>query len=112
MKAPEHATTEVAVKNREGRANKGAKPGERRGGRRKGTPNAITKALKDMILQAAEAAHPEGTVGYLTLQAQTNAPAFLTLLGKVLPKEITGADGTPLVPSSIHISFESPADNG
>lgn len=105
-------TTVVGAKSREGRANKGAKPGERRGGRQKGTPNKMTTALKDMILQAADRSHPEGTVGYLTQQAKSNPAAFLTLLGKVLPKEITGADGAPLVPTTVHVTFESPASNG
>jgi hypothetical protein len=60
------------------------------GGRKKGTPNKITALLKDEILQAASAAHPEGRVGYLTDQAINNPTAFLTLLGKVLPMQVTG----------------------
>lgn len=61
------------------------------GGRQKGTPNKLNAALKEMILQAAEAAHPEGTVGYLKLQAMDNPSAFLSLLGKVLPMTVLGA---------------------
>jgi hypothetical protein len=60
------------------------------GGRQKGTPNKITALLKDEILQAASAAHPGGRVGYLTDQAINNPTAFLTLLGKVLPMQVTG----------------------
>lgn len=61
------------------------------GGRQKGTPNKLTAALKDMILQAAEQAHPEGTVGYLRHQAVENPNAFMSLLGRVLPMTVQGA---------------------
>lgn len=49
------ATVPVAarvVKN----SNRGSKPGERRGGRVKGTPNKVTAALKDMAREHTEAA--------------------------------------------------------
>jgi hypothetical protein len=67
--------------------------GQKTGGRQKGTPNKITALLKDDILQAAEGAHPEGRVAYLTQQAQKNPTAFLTLLGKVLPMTVEGNVG-------------------
>jgi hypothetical protein len=70
--------------------------GFKSGGRKKGVPNKINALLKDDILQAADQAHPDGRVGYLTQQAKDNAPAFLTLLGKVLPTQVTGAEGGPL----------------
>jgi hypothetical protein len=66
-------------------------------GRAKGTPNKTTALLKDAILQAAEGAGgKEGLVGYLTAQAEANPGPFLTLLGKVLPMQVTGADGGPI----------------
>ena len=72
-------------------------PGERRGGREKGTPNKTTAILKDAILKAAtEAGGPDGMVGYLRLQATANPGPFLSLLGKVLPMQLTGEDGGPL----------------
>lgn len=55
-------------------------------GRPKGTPNKITKALKDMILGALD---DVGGQAYLARQAEENPTAFLTLIGKVLPSEIT-----------------------
>lgn len=69
------------------------------GGRTAGTPNKITKALKEAILEAAEGSHKDGTVGYLKVQARDNPTAFLTLLGKVLPMQINGPgeDGEHLI---------------
>lgn len=54
-------------------------------GRPKGTPNKITKDLKAMILGALDAC---GGQKSLEGQAVENPAAFMTLLGKVLPKEI------------------------
>ena len=66
----------------------GRKPGsEKTGGRQKGTPNKMTKALKEMILGALDDA---GGQAYLSAQAIKNPVAFLGLLGKVLPSEIKG----------------------
>ena len=72
-------------------AGKGA---PRTGGRQKGSLNKVTRMLKDDILAAAEQAHPDGRVGYLVEQAQTNPSAFLTLLGKILPSEVNASVGT------------------
>lgn len=66
-------------------------------GRPKGSANKTTALLKDAILKAAEnAGGPEGMVGYLTTQAKTNPQAFLPLLGKVLPMQLTGDEDNPL----------------
>lgn len=65
-------------------------------GRKKGVPNKTTSQLKDMILGALDEA---GGVEYLTERARDprTASAFLTLVGKVLPMQVTGANGAPLV---------------
>jgi hypothetical protein len=70
------------------------KPGP---GRPKGVPNKNTSILKDALLQAAEAAHEEGMVGYLTRQANENPGPFMALLGKVLPLQLQGDEAAPLV---------------
>lgn len=73
------------------------------GGRKKGTPNKLTGQLKEMILEAAELAGNDmgngkgGTVQYLKTQAVLNPPAFMGLLGKVLPLQIAGDEENPLV---------------
>jgi hypothetical protein len=61
---------------------RGAKPGERRGGRQKGTPNKITRTLKETILGALKA---EGGVNYLRSVARETPTVFCALLAKVLP---------------------------
>lgn len=52
------ATTEEVTSSRKraSNPNRGAKPGERRGGRQKGTPNRATASLKDLARQHTEAA--------------------------------------------------------
>ena len=61
-------------------------------GNRKGVPNKNTQAIKDMILGALDQA---GGVDYLVERANDpqTASAFLGLVGKVLPMQVTGADG-------------------
>lgn len=74
------------------------KGGSKTGGRKKGTPNKTTALLKDAILLAAElAGGSKGLVGYLTMQASANPGPFLTLLGKVLPTQISGDPDNPIV---------------
>lgn len=58
------------------------------GGRKKGSQNKVSTALKDMILTALD---ESGGVEYLKTQAATNPNAFLALIGRVLPLTITGA---------------------
>jgi hypothetical protein len=49
--------------------------------------------LREMILQALHE-QPGGGVGYLSDLAVKNQTAFSSLLGRVLPMAVTGADGT------------------
>lgn len=69
-------------------------------GRPKGLQNKTTALLKDAILKAAENAgggSPDGLAKYLELQAEENPGPFMSLLGKVLPMQLTGAGGGPVV---------------
>jgi hypothetical protein len=67
-------------------------------GRPKGVPNKTTTALKEAILAAAEQAGGEGgTIAYLAKQAVENPQSFLPLLGKVLPMQVTGEGGGPVI---------------
>jgi hypothetical protein len=59
-------------------------------GRPKGVPNKTNAALKDMILNALSKV---GGEDYLAKQATDNPASFLTLVGKVLPMQLTGENG-------------------
>ena len=62
-------------------------------GRPKGVPNRNTQAVKDMILEALA---QKGGAAYLARQADENPAAFMTLVGKVLPLQVTGDGGGAL----------------
>lgn len=64
-------------------------------GKPKGAVQKNTAAIKDMIKAALEQA---GGVDYLVKRAHDpkTASAFLGLVGKVMPMQLTGADGGPV----------------
>ena len=64
--------------------------GQKTGGRKVGNPNKMTRELKEMILEALDKA---GGVEYLVKQADEKPVAFLGLVGKVLPLQVTGPNG-------------------
>lgn len=79
----------------------GVNAGNRGKGRVKGVPNKTTALLKEAILIAAEdvgndGKGKDGLIGYLRLVAVNEMSAFASLLGKVLPMQITGADGNAM----------------
>lgn len=80
---PEVETDTKIVKNKPPAAGKG---------RPKGAKNKNSKLLKDAILEAAElAGGKRGMVAYLEIQAEKNPTAFMALMGKVLPLQVTGS---------------------
>ena len=68
----------------------GRRPGA---GRKKGVPNKVTADIKAMVLGALDRA---GGEEYMLEQAKSNPNAFLTLVGKVLPTQITGPNDGPV----------------
>lgn len=62
-------------------------------GRQKGVQNKMTAEVKQMILDALEQA---GGVQYLAEKAESHPQAFMTLVGKVLPLQVTGENGGPV----------------
>lgn len=62
-------------------------------GRPKGVPNKMTAQVKEMILAALDKA---GGVDYLARQAEENPGPFMSLVGKVLPMQVTDGDGGPI----------------
>lgn len=61
--------------------------GHKTGGRQAGTPNKMTREVKEMVIQALDEA---GGVDYLVAQSRDNPTAFMTLIGKVLPLQVAG----------------------
>lgn len=70
------------------------------GGRKAGTPNKISAELKDIILTALDDA---GGVKYLRNVAGSHPAAFLSLVGKVLPLQVSGDPENPLFPKVINV---------
>lgn len=68
----------------------GSKPGERRGGRQKGTPNKMTAGVKAALTAAFE---QMGGVPFLVRWGTANPTEFFALWGKMLPTEVANADG-------------------
>ena len=75
-------------------APKGTRPPAAGKGRVKGTPNRLTADIKAMILGALDA---KGGQKYLERQADENPAAFMTLIGKVLPLQVSGEDGGAVI---------------
>ena len=67
--------------------------GVKTGGRSKGTPNKATAEIKSMIEGALSAV---GGQKYLEQQAMENPVAFMTLVGKILPKDLSVTTDTTL----------------
>jgi hypothetical protein len=74
------------------------KNGRKTGGRQKGTPNKFTASVRDAVEAAFNAA---GGAEYLRRQADENPVAFMSLLGKVMPREITAEVRADVSVSSI-----------
>lgn len=76
-------------------------------GRPPGSPNKITADIRDAILKAFEEV---GGSAYLVAQANSNPQAFMALLGKILPKDMTlsGPDGGAVVIKRIIIDPKAP----
>jgi hypothetical protein len=75
--------------------------GIKTGGRTKGTRHKTTAALKDAILNAL---NEVGGEAYLVKVAETDPKTFCTLLGKVLPMQLTGEGGGPMVVELVRFS--------
>lgn len=64
------------------------------GGSRLGKPNKLNADIKAMIVGAL---HAKGGQKYLEKAAEENMAAFLALVGKVLPLQVSGEGGGPIV---------------
>ena len=79
------------------------KKGEKKPNQGKRGPAKTTLAIKEMVSQALDQA---GGVDYLVSRANDprTASAFLGLVGKVLPIQVTGEDGEA-IKHSIKVTF-------
>jgi len=65
------------------------------GGRQKGTPNKVSSKLRDDVLEALS---QSGGVEYLKEQAKENPTSFMSLIGRMLPKDVdVTTDGEKMV---------------
>ena len=81
--------------------NGGKRPGA---GRKKGVPNKLTANVKACIMAAFADA---GGIDYLVKVAKTDPRTFCTLLGKLLPTQVTGDAADE--PVRIQVSWLPPA---
>ena len=72
---------------------RGSKPGERRGGRKKGTPNRMTASARAAFEMAFAGA---GGVKALREWAKANQTEFYKLYARLIPVEHSGIDGGPI----------------
>ena len=72
---------------------RGCKPGERRGGRKKGTPNKTTANARAAFQMAFDGA---GGVAALRDWAKANLTEFYRLYARLIPMEHSGIDGNPI----------------
>ena len=82
-----------------------ARDGSVSGGRKKGSLNKENKAIREMIIEALDEL---GGVDYLVTQAKDNPNAFMSLLAKVLPTQITGDPENPLVIKGVTVGYKPP----
>jgi hypothetical protein len=86
--------------------NKGIRPPAAGMGRKRGSQNRFTRALKDLILGAlAEVGGQE----YLVEQARQNPATFLALVGKVLPLQVKANGADPMLPPRRIVHEHRPA---
>jgi hypothetical protein len=81
----------------------GAKPGERRGGRQKGTKNsapAIRTLLEESLTEL-------GGVKYLVKQGTENPKSYMALLSRAMPMQVQGDSTAPLTVQIVKFSSDS-----
>ena len=85
---------------------------KRRRGRPKGSHNKTAVTLKEAILQAADTYRGEedkaGLVGWLEKLREKEPKAFATLLGRILPLQVTGNSDADSSPIQVSIKLVKP----
>jgi hypothetical protein len=83
--------------------------GKKTGGRKKGTPNKISGAIRQDVLAAFARV---GGAKYLEKVARKQPAVFCNLLAKLLPTELANAGDTPLLINMIKRVIVDPVANG
>ncbi len=89
-------------------AKKGTIPPNAGKGRVKGVPNKINRDVREMVLMALSSL---GGHKYLIDKAESHPAAFMALLSRILPMQVTGADGGD-IKTSITVTFVEPTQDG
>ena len=68
-------------------------------GRRAGTPNKTTRAVKEALMRALEATREDGGEKFFTDLRDSDPKTFATLVSKLIPNQthVTGDEGGPVV---------------
>jgi len=69
-------------------------------GRKKGTPNKITVSMKAAVYEAFNEA---GGVEALTRYARRDPKGFYNIAAKLIPTELVGKGGKPLIPPEVKL---------
>lgn len=86
---------------------RGSKPGEHRGGRKKGTPNKVTQSARAAFQLAFDKA---GGAKAMTVWAKANPTEFYKLYARLIPVEHVGEGGEgPIATVVKHIYEQRPA---
>jgi hypothetical protein len=73
-------------------------------GRPKGSPNKTSKAVKDVILEAADGlGGAQRLLEWAQSDPKNEAAFWASIYPRLLPKEVTGEGGKDLIPSRIEI---------
>ena len=78
------------------------------GGRKKGTPNRITRTAKEAYAYAFDALGGAERLHEWAQSDPNNLREFYRLHARLIPIEMTGKDGTDLMPSTIRIELVAP----
>ncbi len=72
------------------------KGSEKKGGRQKGTPNKITKTVKETVLAAFNDLQSDPTVNLITW-GKANPKDFYIIAAKLIPTELSGEVATKII---------------
>jgi hypothetical protein len=73
--------------------------GQKTGGRVAGTPNKVTKAVRDLVV---EALHEVGGKEWLIKLAKDDPKTFCGLIGRVIPLQVDGSLDTSITFKTVY----------